>query len=95
MFSVSGVMPFGQAELHLGYDRSKLSVDGGEGSFSTTVEQIKATLPVQPVQADRAVRTVSRLNNKDATRLTLSGAAGLTTAGDKSKGFEIGVRHFF
>jgi len=27
--------------------------------------------------------------------LTLPGAAGLADTGDNSKGFEIGVRHFF
>jgi len=40
--------------------------------------------------------TGSLLRNKDDTRLTLPGAAGLNNSlGDDSKGFEIGLRHFF
>ena len=39
--------------------------------------------------------TASMLKNKNDTSLTLPGAAGLTRSGDDSKGFEIGVRHFF
>jgi len=95
VYSLSAVVPFGQAELHVGYDRSKLTVDGGEGSFSTSVDQIKATLQYNLSKRTAMYTTVSQLGNKDDTRLSLPGASGLPTLGDKSKGFEIGVRHFF
>ncbi len=42
--------------------------------------------------------TASRLDNKDATRSSVAGGSSIAaapTAGGKSKGFEVGVRHFF
>ena len=55
MGSVSGVIPFGQAEVHVGYDRSeskrRLS-SATRSSDQQTVEQFKVDAPVQPVQAD-------------------------------------------
>ena len=97
MFSVSANMPFGQAEVRVGYDRSKANFDGGEGGdFNTTVEQIKASLQYNVSKRTALYTTISRLKNKDdETALTLGGAAGLTEGGGKSQGFEIGVRHFF
>jgi predicted porin len=92
VYSISGVMPFGQAEVHLGYDRSKLKVDG---LGSTSVDQFKATLQYNVSKRTALYTTISQLNNKDDTRLSLPGAAGLPTVGDHSKGWEIGVRHFF
>ena len=91
-YSISGVMAFGQAEVHLGYDRSKLKVDG---LGSTSVDQFKATLQYNVSKRTALYTTISQLNNKDDTRLSLPSAAGLPTAGDNSKGWEIGVRHFF
>ena len=89
--SLSGVIPFGQSEVHVGYDRSKLSVGGA----STSVDQIKATYIYNLSKRTAMYGTVSRLSNKDATRLTLPGAAGATTASGKSQGAEFGLRHFF
>jgi len=95
MYSVSVVVPFGQAEVHAGYDRSKRKQDTTAGSNSTSVEQFKATLQYNVSKRTALYTTGSLLRNKDATALTLPGAQGATTAGDDSKGFEIGVRHFF
>jgi predicted porin len=96
MYSISANMPFGQAEVRVGYDRSKGKFDGGEGGdFNQTVEQLKATLQYNVSKRTALYTTVSRLNNKDDTALTLPGAAGATESGGKSTGFEIGVRHFF
>ena len=95
MYSVSANMPFGQAEVRVGYDFSKATFDGGEGDFTNKVEQIKATLQYNVSKRTALYTTFSRLNNKDDSSLTLGGAAGLTEAGGKSNGFEIGVRHFF
>ncbi len=89
-YSISGVVPFGQAEVHVGYDRSKL-----KGSTSTSVEQFKATLQYNISKRTAMYTTASWLKNKDGTTLTLPGAQGATTPGDASKGFEVGVRHFF
>jgi predicted porin len=92
VFSISGVMPFGQAELHLGYDRSKLKVDG-LGSFD--MDQFKATLQYNVSKRTALYTTISQLSNKDDQSIGLAGGKGLPDPGDHSKGFEIGVRHFF
>jgi predicted porin len=91
MASVSGVIPFGQAEVHLGYDLSKYS----NGSVGTKVEQLKGTFQYNLSKRTAVYTTASLLDNKDGTRYTLPGAAGLTTASGKSQGIEFGVRHFF
>ena len=94
-YSVSANMPFGQAEVRVGYDRSKGSIDGGEGEINNTVEQFKATLQYNVSKRTALYTTGSWLKNKDDSRITLPGAAGLTESGGDSKGFEIGLRHFF
>ena len=98
-YSVSGVMPFGQAEIHVGYDRSKLSIDGPVITGTpdnSSVEQFKVTLQYNVSKRTALYTTGSLLRNKNDTRLTLPGAAGLNNSlGDDSKGFEIGLRHFF
>ena len=89
--SISAVIPFGQSEVHVGYDRSKLTNNG----LSSSVDQIKATYQYNLSKRTALYTTASRLSNKDATRLTLPGAAGATTASGKSSGIEFGLRHFF
>jgi predicted porin len=89
--SISGVIPFGQSEVHVGYDRSKYS----NGGVSTSVDQIKATYQYNLSKRTAMYATASRLDNKDNTRYTLPGAAGATTTAGKSQGAEFGLRHFF
>jgi predicted porin len=89
--SISAVIPFGQSEVHVGYDRSKLTNSG----VSSSVDQIKATYQYNLSKRTAMYATASRLANKDKTRFTLPGAAGSTTAGGKSQGAEFGLRHFF
>ena len=89
--SFSVVVPIGQSEIHVGYDRSKLTNAG----VSTSIDQIKATYQYNLSKRTALYATASRLANKDATRNTLAGAAGAVTAGGKSQGAEFGVRHFF
>jgi predicted porin len=89
--SISAVIPFGQSEVHVGYDRSKLENNG----LSSSVDQIKAQYVYNLSKRTALYSAVSRLSNKDATRLTLPGAAGPTTANGKSSGIEFGLRHFF
>ncbi len=97
MASVSANFPFGQSEVRVGYDRSKLNRDGA-GSFDSTVDQIKATYQYNLSKRTAMYATVSRLDNKDATRLSIIGGTSsgtAPTAGGNSKGFQLGVRHFF
>ncbi len=96
-FSVSANFPFGQNEVRVGYDRSSLNRSGA--GFDSKVDQIKATYQYNVSKRTALYGTLSRLANKDDTRLTL-GAAGvsataLPTPSDDSKGFQLGVRHFF
>ncbi|MEO7338496.1 MAG: porin, partial [Caldimonas sp.] len=90
--SISGVIPFGQSEVHLGYDRSKLKLANGN---STSVDKIAATYQYNLSKRTAMYATAARLDNKDATRLTLPGAAGATVSSGKSTGAEFGIRHFF
>jgi len=96
MGSVSGVIPFGQAEVHVGYDLSEYT----NGSYSSKVEQAKATFQYNLSKRTAVYTTASLLKNKDSTRYTLPGAApaGQGPAaqfGGDSQGIEFGLRHFF
>lgn len=91
-WSLSGIIPFGQSEIHAGYDRGRLRLASGT---STTVDQLKATYVYNLSKRTAMFMTVARLDNKDASRVTLPGAAGPTTASGQSVGAEFGLRHFF
>ena len=96
MGSVSAVIPFGQSEVHLGYDRSKYNASG----VSSTVDQFKGTYQYNLSKRTAMYGTISRLGNKDKTQLAIGSgntavANTLPTPGGISKGFQLGVRHFF
>jgi predicted porin len=92
VWSISGVFPFGQSEVHVGYDNSKLE---GNGISSQGVDQFKATYQYNLSKRTAVYSTASWLKNNDQTRLALPGAPGATTSGGKSQGIEFGLRHFF
>ena len=92
IYSISAVFPFGQAELHVGYDNNQLKVNGFS---SATIDQFKATLQYNISKRTALYTTGSVLKNHDDTRITLPTAAGLVDPGGKSTGWEIGLRHFF
>jgi predicted porin len=98
MFTINGVIPFGQSEVHVGYDRSKLNNDN-VGGFDSTVDQIKATYQYNLSKRTAMYATISRLDNKDGTRLAIIGNGGSAPVAPipdgTSKGFQLGVRHFF
>ena len=93
-WSISGVIPFGQSEVHVGYDNAKLEANGIPDQ---SVDQFKATYQYNLSKRTAVYTTASWLKNKDQTRLILPGGAtgGLPTAGGKSQGIEFGLRHFF
>jgi predicted porin len=91
-WSISGVIPFGQSEVHLGYDWDKLKPSAGH---SQTVDQFKGTYQYNLSKRTAVYGTASWLKNSDQSTLTLPGALGPTTSGGKSQGFEFGLRHFF
>jgi len=95
-FHPSLIVPMGQGEVHLGYDYSKLKNDTTGGT--TKIDQFKATYQYNLSKRTAMYGTAALLKNKDATRASISGGSTITaapTAGGDSKGFEIGVRHFF
>ena len=89
--SISTLFKMGQGEIHLGYDRDKLDVAGGD----STVDQIKATYQYNLSKRTAMYGTVSRLANKDLTSSALGGGFTPITPGGDSKGFEVGLRHIF
>jgi predicted porin len=95
MGSISAVIPFGQSEVHLGYDRSKYKNTDFIPNISSSIDQLKATYQYNLSKRTALYTTVSRLANKDKTQATLPGAGGPTVAGGKSSGAEFGIRHFF
>ncbi|MEO5844889.1 MAG: porin [Caldimonas sp.] len=91
---IGAVIPFGQSEFRVGYDRSKFKPNVGT---TTTLDNIKATYQYNLSKRTAMYGTVARLSNKDGTIVSLPGAfSGFTpTAGGSSKGAEVGVRHLF
>lgn len=90
---IGAVIPFGQSELRVGYDRSKLNPDVGPTS---TLDNIKATYQYNLSKRTAMYGTIARLSNKDnTTNVSLPGAFVAPTFGGSSKGLEVGVRHFF
>jgi predicted porin len=93
-YSISGVIPLGQGEFHVGYDYSKLEGDG----ISNKVDQIKATYVYNLSKRTAVYGTASRVSNGDFSSNSVASGTAQTaapTAGGKSTGFELGVRHFF
>ena len=92
VWHISGVIPFGQSEVHVGYTNSKLKPSQGA---STTVDQWAATYQYNLSKRTALYATASRLDNKDNTTLALPGSPGATQVNGKSSGAEFGIRHFF
>ena len=96
VYSLSTVIPFGQSEVHIGYDRSKISA-----GTTSSVDQFKGTYQYNLSKRTAMYGTISRLSNKSNLTASTLGAVpssagnGLPTAGGTSKGFQLGVRHFF
>ncbi len=89
--SISAVIPFGQSEIHVGGDYDSFDPDGGS---KTKVYQLKATYQYNLSKRTAMYGTASYLNNRDNTTLAIPGGYA-NEPGGKSKGFELGVRHFF
>ena len=90
LISLSAVVPFGQSEIHAGYDYDKLDVSGTK----TKVDQFKVGYVYNLSKRTAMYSTVSRLSNKNNTSLFIPGGNPIS-AGGKSTGAEFGIRHFF
>jgi predicted porin len=98
-YHISTVIPLGQGEVHLGYSRSKLENSIVPGaSFDNTIYQWAATYQYNLSKRTAMYGTYSQLNNDSHSAASVSGGTNITAAptiGGNSKGFEIGIRHFF
>ena len=90
--SISGIFPFGQSEVRIGYDISKM--DQNQAGFAdSNLDNIKATYQYNLSKRTAVYGTVAFLKNKDSTIVSLPGTnfvGALPNAGGDSKGFEIG-----
>lgn len=100
--SVSVVVPFGQSEVHVGYSRGKLTNNNASLAFPTgytnTIWQAAATYQYNLSKRTALYGTVSTLNNGDHSANGVAGGTSVRAApilGGDSKGFELGMRHFF
>jgi predicted porin len=97
--SISAVIPMGQGEVHVGYDRSKLKNSVVPAApFNNTAWQAKATYQYNLSKRTAMYGTIATLDNGARSALSVSSGTSQTlapTLGGKSKGFELGVRHFF
>ena len=100
-FSLSGVVPLGQGEIHAGYDRSKLK-NSIAPATSNTISQFKVGYVYNLSKRTAVYSNYSRLSNggNSVTGSTNTVAGGTSqtaspTPGGKSNGVEFGLRHFF
>lgn len=107
LFSISGVVPLGQGEIHAGFEQSKLD------SNSNKLKKYALGYVYNLSKRTALYATGAILDNGSASQATLGSvlpsaanatgdwaggigsATAVPTAGGKSKGFEAGLRHFF
>jgi len=92
--SISGVFPFGQSEVRVGYDQSKTERNGLSDS---KLDNFKATYQYNLSKRTAMYGTVAMLKNHDNTQVSLpqNNAGQIPSVSGDSKGFELGIRHFF
>ena len=91
--SGSVVVPLGQGELHA-------SVSQGKNDVGTKpkAQQLALGYVYNLSKRTAMYTTVSQVSNKNGATSSIAGGTAITAAptpGGKSKGFEVGVRHFF
>lgn len=91
-YSISGLVPMGQGEIHAGYERSKLQ--DSTLSTSNTISKFAVGYVYNLSKRTAVYSTVARLSNGSLSRATI-GSAPLPDFGGKSTGAEFGVRHIF
>jgi len=98
-WSISAMIPLGQGEVHLGYDRSKLNLDN-PALPDNKIWKVAATYQYNLSKRTAMYGTVALLDNGDLSNNSISPQGtgtpiGTRELGGKSKGFEVGIRHFF
>jgi predicted porin len=98
-WSIGAVIPLGQGEIHLGYDQSNLNLDAA-GVPDNKQRKYAATYQYNLSKRTAMYGTIALLDNGDLAAASISPQgtgtpAGVKEIGGKSKGFEVGIRHFF
>lgn len=89
--SISAVIPFGQSEVHVGYDYNHYK----QNNQGSNVQMAKASYVYNLSKRTALYTTFAYLDNM-SNRSTVSLRGGNPIdAGGKSKGGEFGIRHFF
>ena len=91
-YSINGVVPIGQGEIHAGYDRSK-GQDNTTGT-SNTISKFAVGYVYNLSKRTALYSNVARLSNGSLSAVSV-GSAPAPTLGGKSTGAEFGVRHIF
>ena len=82
-----------------GYGRSKLTnTVVANANFTNTVSHVKATYQYSLSKRTVVYTSLAQLSNGDRSTLAVARGTSITAPtalGGKSKGFELGVRHFF
>ena len=92
---ISANFRFGQGEFRVGYNRSKYDSDVVAAGIDSTIQHAAATYQYNLSKRTAMYGTIAWQDNKDATASALPGGNGTPGNGNTSKGFELGVRHFF
>ncbi len=97
--NLSVIVPIGLSEIHLAYNRSKLTNGlGTAGDYTNSIWMANVTYVYNLSKRTAVYGTLSDLDNGNHSRLAIAGGTSITAAptiGGVSKGFEAGIRHFF
>ena len=89
----SVVVPLGQGEIHASVSQGKLDT-----SPAPKAQQLALGYVYNLSKRTAMYGTVAQISNKNGATSSIAGGTAITAAptpGGKSKGFEVGVRHFF
>ena len=108
IFSISTVVPLGQGEIHGGFEMSKLNAPATAAVDGNKVKKFALGYVYNLSKRTALYATGAIVDNDSASRITLGSVGASTvgsgnsgsandnpTAGGKSKGLEVGLRHFF
>jgi predicted porin len=92
-FSLIGMIPLGQSEIHVGGEQSKL--DNKLTGTSTKLNQFALGYVYNLSKRTALYTTASRLSNSGPTSVAIPGGVLAPIPGGASKAIEFGLRHFF
>ena len=93
VYSISGVVPLGQGEIHVGYDVGKLN-----NNTSGKADQFAIGYVYNLSKRTALYTTLAELRNRGGLQNSITSGTAQTavpTVNGNSKGAEFGIRHFF